>query len=120
MTKESAPLHETSGYRPALESPPPAPEPVPRPLPAGPQDVGAEIAPLSIRPRDGLAPSAIEIPVFAQGGRATAWVSNGNYAGTSDRNLPLFALWLEPNPERATQRLRGADARSAQRNIDMP
>jgi hypothetical protein len=42
-----------------------------------------------VRPREGLAASAVEFRVFAQEGRATAWVSNGNYAGTRGRNLPL-------------------------------
>lgn len=44
---------------------------------------------LSIRPRDGLAPSSNEFRVFAQDGRATAWVSDGSYAGTRGRSLPL-------------------------------
>ncbi len=48
-----------------------------------------QIEAISIRPRDALAPSAVEFRVFAQEGRATAWVSNGNYAGTRGRNLPL-------------------------------
>jgi len=105
-------------------SPPPAPEPAPATAAeAGPHDVGAEILlhimglgdrryiepgwagnpgskrqieALSIRPRDGLAPSAIEFRVFAQEGRATAWVSNGNYAGTRGRNLPLTGFAVRP------------------------
>ncbi len=48
-----------------------------------------EIEAISIRPRDELEPSAIEFRVFAQHGRVTAWVSNGSYAGTRDRQLPL-------------------------------
>jgi DNA end-binding protein Ku len=96
----------------------PEPEPVP-----GPQDIGTEILlhimglgdrryvepgwagnpgsrrqieALSIRPRDGLTASAIEFRVFAQEGRATAWVSNGNYAGTRGRNLPLTGFAVRP------------------------
>jgi len=106
----------------AAEPPPPAPEPVPE-LPPGPRDVGTEILlhimglgdrryvepgwagnpgskrqieALSIRPRDGLTPAAIEFRVFAQEGRATAWVSNGNYAGTRGRNLPLTGFAVRP------------------------
>jgi len=106
---------------------PPPPEPAPLPLPEGsPHDVGTEILlhimglgdrryvepgwagnpnskrqieALSIRPRDGLAPSAIEFRVFAQEGRATAWVSNGNYAGTRGRNLPLTGFAVRPSGE---------------------
>ncbi|HXO03522.1 MAG TPA: hypothetical protein VN900_15785, partial [Stellaceae bacterium] len=55
-----------------------------------------QIEALSIRPRDGLTPSAIEFRVFAQEGRATAWVSNGNYAGTRGRNLPLTGFAVRP------------------------
>jgi DNA end-binding protein Ku len=101
----------------ATVAPPPSPAPEPEPaLAEGPQDVGAEILlhimglgdrryvepgwagnpgsrrqieALSVRPREGLAASAVEFRVFAQEGRATAWVSNGNYAGTRGRNLPL-------------------------------
>jgi DNA end-binding protein Ku len=58
-----------------------------------------QIEALSIRPRDGLAPSAIEFRVFAQEGRATAWVSNGNYAGTRGRNLPLTGFAVRPTGE---------------------
>ncbi len=104
---------------------PPAPELEPAPS-AAPQDVGAEILlhimglgdrryiepgwagnpgskrqieALSIRPRDGLTPSAVEFRVFAQEGRATAWVSNGNYAGTRGRNLPLTGFAVRPSTE---------------------
>ncbi|HWD59930.1 MAG TPA: Ku protein [Stellaceae bacterium] len=113
---------------PAPEPPPPAPEPEPEPafVAGGTLDVGAEILlhimglgdrryvepgwagnpgskrqieALSIRPRDGLAPSAIEFRVFAQEGRATAWVSNGNYAGTRGRNLPLTGFAVRPATE---------------------
>lgn len=107
--------------------PEPEPTPESPPAAAGPQDIGAEIllhimslgdrryvepgwAPntgpgskkqieaISIRPRDGLTPSAIEFRVFAQEGRATAWVSNGNYAGTRGRNLPLTGFAVRPSP----------------------
>jgi DNA end-binding protein Ku len=109
------------------EAPPPEPEPEPAPpSAAAPNDIGAEILlhimglgdrryiepgwagnpgskrqieALSIRPRDGLAPSAIEFRVFAQEGRATAWVSNGNYAGTRGRNLPLTGFAVRPATE---------------------
>jgi Ku protein len=113
---------------PEPEPPPPEPEPPPpEPEPmAGPHDVGTEILlhimglgdrryvepgwagnpgsrrqieALSIRPRDGLAPSTIEFRVFAQEGRATAWVSNGNYAGTRGRNLPLTGFAVRPATE---------------------
>jgi len=108
-------------------APEPASEPTPEPAPvAGVHDVGAEILlhimglgdrryvepgwagnpgskrqieALSIRPRDGLAPSAVEFRVFAQEGRATAWVSNGNYAGTRGRNLPLTGFAVRPSNE---------------------
>jgi hypothetical protein len=104
----------------------PAPEPMPMPMPIGPRDLGAEvllhimglgdrryveagwagnpgsrrqIEALSIRPREELPASAVEFRVFAQEGRATAWVSNGNYAGTRGRGLPLtgFAVRAAPN-----------------------
>ncbi|HZK90339.1 MAG TPA: toll/interleukin-1 receptor domain-containing protein [Stellaceae bacterium] len=48
-----------------------------------------QIEALSIRPRDGLAFSAIEFRAYAREGRATPWVSNGNYAGGRGRNVPL-------------------------------
>ncbi|HML10807.1 MAG TPA: hypothetical protein VK432_08090, partial [Stellaceae bacterium] len=108
---------------PPPPEPEPEPEPVPEQPAAGPQDVGTEILlhimglgdrryvepgwagnpgskrqieALSIRPRDALAPSAVEFRVFAQEGRATAWVSNGNYAGTRGRNLPLTGFAVRP------------------------
>jgi hypothetical protein len=56
-----------------------------------------QIEALSIRPRDALAANAIEFRVFAQEGRATAWVSNGNYAGTRGRNLPLTGFAVRPS-----------------------
>jgi DNA end-binding protein Ku len=107
---------------PVAEAPPPLPEPEPAAA-AGSQDVGAEILlhimglgdrryvepgwagnpgsrrqieALSVRPREGLAASAVEFRVFAQEGRATAWVSNGNYAGTRGRNLPLTGFAVRP------------------------
>jgi hypothetical protein len=58
-----------------------------------------QIEAMSIRPRDELEPSAIEFRVFAQEGRATAWVSNGNYAGTRGRQLPLTGFAVRPSPE---------------------
>jgi len=58
-----------------------------------------QIEALSIRPREGLAASAVEFRVFAQEGRATAWVSNGNYAGTRGRNLPLTGFAVRPSGE---------------------
>jgi DNA end-binding protein Ku len=112
----------------AVVRPPPEPEPEPEPAPAaeGVHDVGAEILlhimglgdrryvepgwagnpgsrrqieALSVRPREGLAASAVEFRVFAQEGRATAWVSNGNYAGTRGRNLPLTGFAVRPAGE---------------------
>ncbi|HXP06101.1 MAG TPA: Ku protein [Stellaceae bacterium] len=107
------------------EPPPPAPEPEPAAT-EGIHDVGAEILlhimglgdrryvepgwagnpgsrrqieALSVRPREGLAASAVEFRVFAQEGRATAWVSNGNYAGTRGRNLPLTGFAVRPAEE---------------------
>jgi DNA end-binding protein Ku len=58
-----------------------------------------QIEAMSIRPREELEPSAIEFRVFAQEGRATAWVSNGNYAGTRGRELPLTGFAVRPAPE---------------------
>jgi DNA end-binding protein Ku len=58
-----------------------------------------QIEALSVRPREGLAASAVEFRVFAQEGRATAWVSNGNYAGTRGRNLPLTGFAVRPAGE---------------------
>ena len=58
-----------------------------------------QIEAMSIRPREELEPSAIEFRVFAQEGRATAWVSNGNYAGTRGRQLPLTGFAVRPSPE---------------------
>lgn len=58
-----------------------------------------QIEAMSIRPREELEASAIEFRVFAQEGRATAWVSNGNYAGTRGRQLPLTGFAVRPAPE---------------------
>jgi DNA end-binding protein Ku len=58
-----------------------------------------QIEAISIRPRDELEPSAIEFRVFAQHGRATAWVSNGSYAGTRDRQLPLTGFAVRAAPD---------------------
>ncbi len=58
-----------------------------------------QIEAMSVRLRDELQPSAIEFRVFAQEGRATAWVSNGNYAGTRGRELPLTGFAVRPAPE---------------------
>jgi DNA end-binding protein Ku len=55
-----------------------------------------QIEAMSIRPREAFPPSAIEFRVFAQEGRATAWVSNGNYAGTRGRGLPLTGFAVRP------------------------
>src|SRR5262249_21740314 len=62
-----------------------------------------QIEALSIRPREGLPPSAVEFKVFAQEGRATSWVSDGNYAGTRGRGLPLTGFAIRPAQEHATQ-----------------
>jgi len=99
--------------------------PAPAPAEAGPRELGAEvllhimglgdrryvetgwagnpgshrqIEALSIRPREDLPASAVEFRVFAQEGRATAWVSNGNYAGTRGRGLPLTGFAVRPAP----------------------
>ncbi|MBV9858723.1 MAG: hypothetical protein JO038_01255 [Alphaproteobacteria bacterium] len=58
-----------------------------------------QIEALSIRPREGLAPSAVEFKVFAQEGRATSWVSDGNYAGTRGRGLPLTGFAVRPSQD---------------------
>ncbi len=58
-----------------------------------------QIEAMSIRPREELEPSALEFRVFAQEGRATAWVSNGNYAGTRGRQLPLTGFAVRPATE---------------------
>jgi hypothetical protein len=55
-----------------------------------------QIEAISIRPREELPPSAIEFRVFGLEGRATAWVSNGNYAGTRGRQSPLTGFAARP------------------------
>lgn len=59
---------------------------------------GRRIEAISIRPREELAPDAVEFRVFAAEDRATPWVGNGNYAGTSGRNLPLTGFAARPAP----------------------
>ncbi|HTV90844.1 MAG TPA: Ku protein [Stellaceae bacterium] len=58
-----------------------------------------QVEAISIRARDELAPSAIEYRVFASAGRVTSWVSDGNYAGTRDCQLPLTGFAVRPAPE---------------------
>jgi DNA end-binding protein Ku len=121
-----APAPRAVAPAPAPVEPPPAPAPATAPQPAGPRDVGAEILlhimglgdrryveagwagnpgshrqieALSVRPREGFAASSVEFRVFAQEGRATAWVSNGNYAGTRGRDLPLTGFAVRPTSE---------------------
>jgi non-homologous end joining protein Ku len=60
---------------------------------------GRRIEAISIRPRDELEPDAVEFRVFASEGRATPWVSNGSYAGTSGRELALTGFAARPTPE---------------------
>jgi len=62
-----------------------------------------QIEALSIRPREELPASAVEFRVFAQEGRATAWVSNGNYAGTRGRGLPLIGFAVRPAEDQRDQ-----------------
>jgi non-homologous end joining protein Ku len=59
---------------------------------------GRRIEAISIRPREELAPDAVEFRVFAAEGRATPWASNGSYAGTSGRNLALTGFAARPAP----------------------
>ena len=59
---------------------------------------GQRVEAISIRPRDELEPDAVEFRVFAAEGRATPWVSNGSYAGTSDRDLALTGFAARPTP----------------------
>jgi hypothetical protein len=54
------------------------------------------IAAISVRPREEVAPEAIEYRVFAHDGRATGWVSDGNYAGTRDAQWPLTGFAVRP------------------------
>jgi DNA end-binding protein Ku len=58
-----------------------------------------QIEAISIRPHGEVPPTAIEYRVFAQHGRATAWVSNGSYAGTRDGELPLTGFAVRPLSE---------------------
>jgi len=60
---------------------------------------GRRIEAISIRPRDELEPDAVEFRVFAAEDRATPWVSNGSYAGTSGRELALTGFAVRPTPE---------------------
>lgn len=58
-----------------------------------------QIEAISIRPHQEFAPGAIEYRVFAAAGRATPWVSEGKYAGTRGRELPLTGVAVRPAPE---------------------
>jgi hypothetical protein len=58
-----------------------------------------QIEAMSIRPCDELSPGAIEFRVFAQEGRATAWVSSGNYARARGRQLALTGFAVRPAPQ---------------------
>src|SRR6185503_16882681 len=60
---------------------------------------GRRIEAISIRPRDELEPGAVEFRVFAAEGRATPWVSDGSYAGTSGRELALTGFAARPTQE---------------------
>jgi DNA end-binding protein Ku len=51
---------------------------------------------LSIRPGEGLAHSAIEFRAFAPNGRATPWVTDGNYAGSQGSREPLTGFAVRP------------------------
>lgn len=66
---------------------------------AGMPGAARRIEAISIRPRDELTPDTIEFRVFAPEGRATPWVSDGNYAGTSGRGLALTGFAARPRPE---------------------
>lgn len=55
-----------------------------------------QIEAISIRPREKLPPSAIEFRVVDIAGRASAWVSNGNYAGTRGRQMALTGFAVRP------------------------
>lgn len=65
---------------------------------AGMPGSGRRVEAISIRPREELTPDTVEFRVFAAEGRATPWVGNGNYAGTSGRNLPLTGFAARPAP----------------------
>ena len=58
---------------------------------------GRRIEAISIRPRDELDADAVEFRVFAAEGRATPWVSDGSYAGTSGRELALTGFAVRPS-----------------------
>jgi non-homologous end joining protein Ku len=60
---------------------------------------GRRIEALSIRPRDELTPETVEYRAFAAQGRATPWVGDGNYAGSSGRQLALTGFAVRPRPE---------------------
>jgi hypothetical protein len=66
---------------------------------AGHPGSGQRIEAMSIRPCKQLESSAIEFRVFGLEGRATAWVSNGNHAGTRGLELPLIGFAVRPAPE---------------------
>jgi DNA end-binding protein Ku len=51
---------------------------------------------LSIRPAESLPRNAVEFRVFARDGRATSWVTDGNYAGSWGRRLPLTGFAVRP------------------------
>ena len=82
---------------------------------------GRRIEAISIRPRDELAADAVEFRVFAAEGRATPWVGNGSYAGTSGRELALtgFAARPVPGDRRPLRcRVRGLVRRGRRRRAD--
>jgi non-homologous end joining protein Ku len=66
---------------------------------AGMPGSGRRIEAISIRPRDELEPDTVEFRVFASEGRATPWVGDGKYAGTSGRELALTGFAARPTPE---------------------
>ena len=66
---------------------------------AGMPGSGRRIEAISVRPRDELGPDAVEFRVFAPEGRATPWVGNGSYAGTSGRELALTGFAVRPSQE---------------------
>ncbi len=59
---------------------------------------GQRVEAISIRPCNELQPGAVEFRVFAAEGRATPWVGDGNYAGTSGRELALTGFAARPTP----------------------
>jgi non-homologous end joining protein Ku len=66
---------------------------------AGAPGGGQRVEAISIRPGDELTPDTVEFRVFAAEGRATPWVSNGSYAGTSGRELALTGFAARPSQE---------------------